>query len=175
MVLLLLLLGGYLCLGSGVMIALEFKHEDGKRADDAERCSRLVPLCTEALEAVKNGTVVLDHRPKSGSCCWRPSALDALQRALKRTLKPLGSIAGSVLTPPSLGTLGRSQELRTSRSPLWRLLGSETSSLTRAGARFSSASTRSSVSPSSSSRCRLSAESSSASSCRLASTETCAG
>ena len=64
MVLLLLLLGGYLCLGSGVMIALEFKHEDGKRADDAERCSRLVPLCTEALEAVKNGTVVPEATPE---------------------------------------------------------------------------------------------------------------
>jgi len=64
MLLLLLLLGAYLCLGSGVMVALEFKHEDGKRADDTERCSQIVPLCTEVLEAVKNGTVVPGATPE---------------------------------------------------------------------------------------------------------------
>ena len=64
MLFLLLLLGAYLCLGSGVMVALEFKHEDGKRVDDVERCSQIVPLCTSVLMAVKNGTVVPGATPE---------------------------------------------------------------------------------------------------------------
>ena len=64
MLFLLLLLGGYLSLGAGVMVALERELEDKRRGERVETCRQLQPLCVEMLDAVQNGMLAPAATPE---------------------------------------------------------------------------------------------------------------
>jgi len=61
---LLLLLGAYLSLGAGVMMALERPLENERRGERVETCRQLQPLCVEMVDAVQNGTLAPAATPK---------------------------------------------------------------------------------------------------------------